>query len=169
MSYSYTTTKSTTSTVTETRHISFKVGTDLKRMQRFYAMPNDEQIKDYERELVALLMGDYLDKIEYGFMTDSRVWRLALRYQARYGGVLISDDDPGSIPLGVDLSGCRFHSFFIGTQKWEYLSEHDRVRVYEDAGVMLRRIAGTEPSGRWFADRTYSAGGRGVERASVRP
>ena len=168
MSYSYTTTESTTFTVTYAKHIAIKVGTDLKRMQRFYGTPDDKQIVDYERELVALMMGNYLDKIEYGFMTVSRAWRLALKYQARYGGVLIADDDPGKIPLGIDVSGCHFHSFFIGTQRWETLSGYDRERVYEKAGVSLRRVAGTEPFGRWSADRTYSSGGRGVERSSLR-
>lgn len=167
MSYSYTTTGSTTFTVTYAKHIAIKVGTDLKRVQRFYRTPDDDQIMDYERELVALMMGNYLDKIEYGFMTVSRTWRLALKYEARYGGVLIADDDPGKIPLGIDVTGCHFHSFFIGTQRWTALSAYDRERVYEEAGVSLRRVAGAEPFGRWRADRTYSAGGRGVERSSL--
>lgn len=168
MSYSYATTESTTFAVTYAKHIAVKAGTDLKRMQRFYGEPSDEQIEDYEKELIALLMGSYLDKIEYGFMTSSRSWRVALRYEARYGGVLIADDDPGKLPLGTDISGCVFHSFLVGTHRWEALSYHDRDRVYQQAGVGFRRKMGTEPSGNWSADRTYSAGGRGVVRSSSR-
>lgn len=168
MSYSYTTTGSTTFTVTYAEYIAIKVGTDLKRMQRFYGEPDDEQIADYEKELTALLMGSYLDKIEYGFMTASRSWRVALRYEARYGGVLIADDDPGKLPLGTNIYGCSFHSFLIGTYRWEALSDYERDRVYQRAGVGFRRKIGTEPSGNWSADRTYSAGGRGVVRSSSR-
>lgn len=166
MSYSYTTTQSTTFTVTHARHIAIKVGTDLKRMQRFYGMPSDQHIEDYEKEVVALLKGSYLDRIEYGFRTGGGQWRVALRYRARYGGVLIADDDPGRIPLGVDTSGCKFHSFLVSTSRWDALSKEVQEYVYREAGVSFRRTAGSEPVGNWIADKTYSTGGRGVERSS---
>ncbi len=56
MSYgTYTTTESVTFTVTHAQHIVSKIGTDLKRMQRFYHQPNDEKIAQYEKEVITLL------------------------------------------------------------------------------------------------------------------
>ena len=45
MTYSYT--QTTTFTITHARHLVAKVATDLKRMQRFYGSPNDDDIVDY--------------------------------------------------------------------------------------------------------------------------
>ena len=163
----YTTTDSETFTVTHARHIAIKIGTDLKRMQRFYGRPNDKQITDYEKEVIALLKGDYIDRIEYGFKTSDGMWRMALKYEARQGGVLITDDSPGGIRPGVDVTGCQFHSFLVTNHRWASLSVEDRESVYKEADVSFRRKAGEEPSGNWMIDKVYSAGGRGVQRSSL--
>ena len=163
----YTTTRSTTFTVTHAQYVAIKVGTDLKRMQRFYGEPRDDRIADYEKEFVALLKGSYLDNIEYGFVANSAEWRVALRYAARYGGVVIADDDPGKVRPGVNIVGCLFHSFLVTTFAWHMLPEDEKERVYSDAEVSFRRTEGNEPSGNWLSDKTYSAGGRGVQRSSL--
>ena len=166
MSYdTFTTSDSNTLTVTHTTHIAVKIGTDLKRIQRFYGKPGDDQIETYEREVIALLKGDYFDKIEYGFKSENGSWRIALKYEARYGGVLIADNKPGKIPIDVDISRCKFHSFLIGNYKWEQLSATQQDRVYKDVNIPFRRVAGSEPEGTWRYDKTYSAGGRGVVRS----
>ena len=163
----FTTSSSDTFTVTHAIHIAVKIGTDLKRMQRFYKQPTDDEIKQYEREVIALLKGDYLDKIEYGFKAENGSWRIALKYEARYGGVLIADDNPGKIPIGADISRCKFHSFLIGNNKWHLLTDDEKEKVYENAEISFRRVGGIEPEGNWMYDKTYSAGGRGVVRSCV--
>ena len=168
MSYgTYTTTESETFTVTHARHIAIKVGTDLKRMQRFYESPNDERIANYEKEAIALLEGDYLDRIEYGFKTNDGTWRMALKYEARHGGVLIADDSPGGIRPGIDIMNCQFHSFLVTNYRWAALSEEDKERIYKEAEVSFRRTEGHEPLGNWTVDKVYSTGGRGVQRSSL--
>ena len=67
MSTSYTVTDAITFTVTHAWHLATKVGTDLKRLQRFYGVPSDGDIAEFEGELVGLLKGGYLGKIAYGF------------------------------------------------------------------------------------------------------
>ena len=166
-SSTYSTTRSETFTVTHAWHIAVKVGTDLKRMQRFYGAPGDPEIADYEKEFVALLKGNYLDKIEYGFRVPGGEWRVAVRYEARYGGVIIADNDPGRIRMGVDVAGCDFHSFLFTNLLWSSLTAQQRDRLYAEAEVGFRRTEGTEPDGRWTVDKVYSAGGRGVQRSSV--
>lgn len=67
MSDSYSYTESRTFTVTHARHMAAKVATDLKRMQRFYGKPSDENIADYESEATEMLRAGYLDTVTYGF------------------------------------------------------------------------------------------------------
>ncbi len=67
MTSSYTFSASTTFTITHARHITAKVATDLKRVQRFYGKPTNAQIADYEQELTELLKGGYVDWVAYGF------------------------------------------------------------------------------------------------------
>lgn len=160
----YTTTTSETFTVTHAWHIAIKIGTDLKRMQRFYRQPYDNEISDYEKEAVALLCGDYLDWVTYGFSKNGQ-WIIALKYAARYGGVLIADDSPGRVPLGVDISGCQFTSVLAYTHKWQQLNYIQKQRIYRDAEVSFAgREPGSDYRGDWQSDRAYSAGGRGVLR-----
>ena len=168
MSYgAYTTTESETFTVTNAVYIAVKIGTDLKRMQRFYGAPTDERIADYEKEATALLKGDYLQRIEYGFKSSSGIWRMALKYEARHGGVLIADDDPGGIRPLVQVSDCQFHSFLVTNHRWAALSQEEQDLVYNEADISFRRSEGIEPSGTWMVDRVYSSGGRGVQRSSL--
>ena len=163
----YTTTRSETFTVTHAWHIVVKIGTDLKRMQRFYGRPTDQEIDDYEKEAVALLCGDYLDWVTYGLYKHEQ-WIVALKYAARYGGVLIADDSPGRLPLGVDVSGCQFTSMLAYTAKWRQLNAIQQQRIYKDAGVSFTsRVFRPDYQGAWRSDRTYSAGGRGVLRYTV--
>ena len=58
MSYSFTLSETATFTVTHARHMAAKVATDLKRMQRFYGVPNDCAITAYETEVIELLKAD---------------------------------------------------------------------------------------------------------------
>lgn len=165
----YTTTQSETFTVTHARHIVAKVAADLKRMQRFYGQPHDNDIDTYEKESTALLRGDYLDTITYGFHRGG-VWVFALKYVARQGGVLIADDTPGRVPLGVDTRGCQFASFLEGNGRWDALGEDAKRHVYADAGLRYFRVpgAGYGEGGRdWNADKVYSAAGRGVLRHTI--
>ena len=101
MSYSYTQTETTTFTITHARHMASKVATDLKRLQRFYYTPSDQQICDYETEIIELLKGGYLAEVTYGFRRDGKWIEPALRYTARdLAGNVANDDDPGRIRRG---------------------------------------------------------------------
>ena len=161
----YTSTYSQTFTVTHAQHVAAKVATDLKRMQRFYPQEwaDDDDIDYYEREAVILLKGNYLQSVSYGLIRGSQ-WIVALLYVARYGGVLIADDDPGRVPRNANASGCQFGSVLQGTAKWHQLNDVQKRRVYADGGISLIREEGEGFQGNWRADKVYSAGGRGVLR-----
>ncbi|HEV2146274.1 MAG TPA: hypothetical protein VGR37_02565 [Longimicrobiaceae bacterium] len=169
MSSSYTVTEAVTFTVTHARHIASRVATDLKRMQRFYISPIDAHIAAYETEAIELLKVGYLDTVIFGFMRDGRWIEPTLRYRARdLAGASAKDDDPGRVRPGADISGASFNSHLTYSAAWHNLSDAER-HSFEQR-LPFKRSGAAEPgvSGYFAEDRTYSAGGRALDRASVR-
>ena len=169
MSYSSTFTESSTFTVTHARHMAAKVSTDLVRMQRFYYSPSDADIDAYEVEVIALLKAGYLGRIWYGFKRYGCWIEPTIKYTARelYSSSA-ADDDPGKIRPGADNSGASFHSFLSYSDAWNDLTQHEQ-ELFKKTLPFYRNSA-TEPlvNGHLMPDRTYSSGGRAIDRASVR-
>lgn len=169
MSYSFTLSESTTFTVTHARHLAAKVATDLKRMQRFYREPNDRQIIDFELEATELLRAGYLGTITYGFRRNGRWVEPTLRYTARdlveAGGY---DDDPGRVRPWANTQGAHFHSYLTYSSAWNRLTSGERASFKKH--LPFERHGAPEPgvSGYWMSDRRYSAGGRALDRVSIR-
>lgn len=166
---SYTTTQTSSFTVTHARYIASKVATDLKRFQRFYDSPIDNWIDAYEGELAGLLKYDLVDNVVYGFQRNSLWTPASVRYRALPGGSLLADDDPGKIRPGIDVAGARFTSFLSYSTAWSALSQSERDSI--EQGLPIQRSTGSPPAletGAWSDDLSYSAGGRGLGRSSVR-
>lgn len=168
MSYSATITETTTFTVTHARHMAAKVAADLKRMQRFYGQPSDAQIAAYEEEVVELLKAGYLGKVWYGFKRDGKFIEPALRYTARELAGFADNDDPGRVRPGGNINGASFYSFLTYSFAWDVLDPAEREAFKRR--MPLDRSNASEPgvSGYLEQDRTYSSGGRALDRASVR-
>ena len=169
MTYSQTFTETSTFTRTHARHMATKVAADLKRMQRFYGSPSDSDIADYETEVIELLKDGYLGTVTYGFRRHGYWIEPTLQYSARdLAGGIASDDDPGRVRPRADVSGASFWSYLTYSRAWDSLSESQRQAVKERLPV--KRTGAAEPgvNGYWSADRTYSAGGRALDRGSVR-
>lgn len=170
MTFSTTFTESTTYTITHARHVGAKVATDLRRIQRLYeGRPDDSQIADYEAEIIALMKAGYVDHVTYGFKRDGVFIEPSLRYTAaEILGSAAIDDDPGKIRPGANVTGATFTSFLSYTWAWWGLSEAQRATV--KSNLPFQRSTGTEPgiSGYLDQDRTYSAGGRSLQRATLR-
>ena len=169
MSYSSTFTESSTFTVTHARHMAAKVATDLVRVQRFYSSPSDADIDAYEEEVIALLKAGYLGRVWYGFKRDGSWIEPTIKYTARdlYNGSA-ADDDPGRIRPGADISRASFYSFVTYSAAWGDLTPSEK-DAFKKSLPFYRRSA-TEPPvyGYLLPDRTYSSGGRALDRASVR-
>lgn len=169
MTFSSTYTASDTYTLTHAKHVSAKVATDLRRMQRFYGAPSDREIEEFETELAALLNAGYVDRVTYGFQRNGVFIEPSLRYTAAElsGGAAI-DDDPGKVRPGASIVDARFSSFLCYSSAWSRLTSAQQTS-FED-GLPFGRSNGSEPgiSGYLDSDRTYSAGGRGLQRATVR-
>jgi hypothetical protein len=169
MTTSYTQTETATFTVTHAKHMAAKVASDLKRMQRFYGSPSDDKISLFEAEITELIRCGYLSEVTYGFQRDGNWIEPALRYTARdLMGMSSSDDDPGRISPRADITGATFYSFLTYNSAWFDLSEADRTAVQNR--IPLKRSTAAEPgiNGYLSNDRIYSAGGRSLNRSSVR-
>ena len=170
MTFSSTFTESTTYTITHARHVGAKVATDLRRIQRLYnGRPNDSQIVDYEAEIIALMKAGYVDHVTYGFKRAGVFIEPSLRYRAaEILGSAAIDDDPGKIRPGANISGATFGSFLNYTSAWFSLTDAQRAAFR--SSLPFTRSTGSEPgiSGYLQQDRTYSAGGRSLQRATIR-
>ncbi len=166
-SYSYSSTQ--TFTVTHAKHLASKVATDLKRIQRFYGQPSDSSISNYEAELIELLKGGYLEAVTYGFQANDRWIEPTVKYTAKEllsnGG---TDDDPGKIRPGANIAGATFRSFLTYSSKWFDLSVSEQQSI--ERNLPFQRTAASEPgvSGYFDNDKTYSSGGRTLDRSSVK-
>jgi len=169
MSMSFTQTDTTTFTETHAKHISAKVAADLKRMQRFYGAPSDSHIAQLEAEMIAFLKAGYLGKVTYGFKRDGNWINPTLRYTARdLADAASNDDDPGRVLPGADVTQAGFNSYMNYSAKWSTLTQGQQ-EAFEN-GLPFARVGAPEPGviGYFVEDRTYSAGGRALDRQSVR-
>lgn len=169
MSYSYSYTESSTFTVTHARYMATKVATDLKRMQRFYGHPSDTRITQFEAEATELMKAGYLGALTFGFQRNGNWIEPTLRYTARdLAGASASDDDPGRIRPGADVSGAVFKSYLTHSAAWNQLTLAQQEAF--EATLPFSRNGTPEPgiTGYLATDRTYSSGGRALDRATVR-
>ena len=168
MSSSFTYTGTQTFTRAHAKRISFKVATDLKRMQRLYGLPTDLEIEKCERELIELVTARYLRTVTYGYRRDDSWIEPTVRYTAFELADPEFGDDPGRVRARADISGASFYSYLIYSSAWDALS-----RAEQDAfkkRLPFERGGAPEPSidGYLQRDLSYSAGGRGLQRATVR-
>jgi len=169
MSSSYSITESSTFTVTHARHMAAKVATDLKRMQRFYGKPTDERIAQFEAEVVELLKAGYLGTVSYGFKRNDQWIEPTLRYTAKdLMGASSVDDDPGKLRASANVNGATFHSYLTYSPAYHALASADQTSF--EARLPFSRGNAAEPTvnGYLIDDRTYSSGGRALNRSSVR-
>lgn len=156
-------------TATHARHIAAKVATDLKRMQRFYGQPSDLSIGQYEAELIELLKEGVLGSVAYGFKRNGAWIVPTLRYTERdLRGGSANDDDPGLIRPGADITNASFYSYLTYNAKWSSMSTSERQAI--EGRLPFPRGDAPRPgvNGFFSDDKTYSAGGRALNRATVR-
>lgn len=170
MSSAFSFTESSTFTVTHARHMAAKVATDLKRLQRLYpGGPTNTRITQFEAEATALIKAGYLESVSYGFQRDGKWIEPTLQYTARdLMGGSVDDNDPGRVRPGADVSGATFKSFLCYSSSWFRLSQAEQDEF--EAGLPFSRSDAPQPgvSGYLSEDKIYSAGGRALQRATVR-
>lgn len=169
MSFSYTNSSTQTFTLTNAKYLASKVSADLKRIQRFYGFPSDERIANYETELIEFLKRGFLSEISYGFQKDDKWIEPTLKYTAKdLSGSIGSDDDPGKIRPGADVSGATFYSYMVYSSSYDNLSQSEK-DVFEGT-LPFSRNGAPEPgiNGYVSSDKSYSSGGRSLDRSSIK-
>ena len=168
MSISYTDTTSESFTILHAKYLASKVATDLQKFHRFYnGQPTLEWIDKYEKELAVLLKYKAVSSVIYGFKRNGKWTEAAVQYTVMPDGSLSSNDDPGKIRPGLDVSGASFTSFLHW--KTAHLTAAESAAL--DNEVPFQRGTGETPpleAGYWANDLNYSAGGRGLGRATVK-
>ena len=146
-----------------------KISADLKRLQRFYGEPSDYNISTFELEVIGLLRKGYLRTVAYGYKRHNQWIEPTLKYNAiDLMGISSNDDDPGRIRPGANISGASFYSYLTYSAKWDQLSQDER-DAFKKTLPFSRSSAG-EPTinGYLSQDKTYSSGGRALNRETVR-
>lgn len=169
MSTSFTFSDTVTFSHTHAFHLAAKVAADLKRVQRLYGAPSDVAIAEYEGEIVGLLKAGYLGTVTYGFRLDGNWIEPTLRYTAQdLAGAAANDDDPGRVRPGANIAGATFYSYLTYSSAWDRLSFDEQQRFKD--GLPVSRSGAPEPgaNGYFSADKTYSAGGRALNRTTMR-
>jgi hypothetical protein len=146
-----------------------KVAADLKRMQRLYGSPDDNLISSYEKEIVELLKAGVLDFVFYGYKREGNWIEPTLKYSAKdLSNSESTDDDPGKIRPGANISNASFHSFLSYNSRWYQLQDGERATIR--ASLPFDRTSGQQPGilGYLKDDLVYSSGGRALNRSTVR-
>jgi len=113
-----------------------------------------------------LLKAGYFGILTVGFRRNDQWIEPTLRYTARdLSGTSANDNDPGRVRPGANITGASFYSYLI-YPPWVTEAEKDAFQKR----MPFYRGGAPEPSisGYLIADLTYSAGGRALDRASVR-
>lgn len=158
-----------TFTITHAKYLASKLAADLKRVQRLYGSPSDSSISSYEQEMTQLLKAGYLDEVKYGFKYNGNFVEPTLIYSAQdLAGANSTDDDPGKIKPGADISGAKFSSFLSYSSSWFELSRKEQVEF--EKFLPFKRTEAAEPgiNGYLAQDKTYSNGGVSLNRSSVK-
>lgn len=164
-------TASSTSTFTRTHaaYLASKLAADLRQMQIFYDAPSDVEIDKYLEEAIILILGGYLECVEYGFQQNgNRV--VCLKYVVRTDGTIQTDDRSGRVTPGVDVSGAVWYSSLTKNNAFASLTWEEQQRV--EQLLPIKRLPGYPPgngNGYWTTDKAYSANGTGMQRSTFKP
>ena len=154
-------------TETHAKHLAAKVATDLKRIQRFYGLPSDKDIDEYEQEITQFLKKGFLKEVTYGYKRDDKWIQPTLKYSSKDLANTGIDDNPGKVRPGADVSGAGFYSYMTFSDSYFNSTTDEREKFGES--LPFKRSGADYPStdGYFSNDRSYSSGGRGLDRSSL--
>lgn len=167
MSYSITETR--TFTISHARYVTSKIAADLDLMRAYYGRPSADDITRYAEEAAILLNGRYLQSVEYGFKREGKAI-FSLKYVARSDGTLQTDDRPGRVPFGLNVTGAGWYSYLSYSDSFFRLNSEQQAKI--TASLPVSRSDGPSPetgNGYWEQTRCYSSNGEGVVRNIFRP
>lgn len=162
-------TQTNTFTRTHAEYLASKIAADLLQMQHFYGNPSDSEIDKYLQELIILLLGGYLDSVDYGYRKDNK-WVVVVRYSAQFGSSSTTDDRSGGVYPGADITGSTWGSYLRKNSKYNNLPLPEKTRIEEL--LPIPRSAQDEPgyqAGSWTSEKSYQNGDASLDRKIFRP
>jgi hypothetical protein len=137
---------------------------------QLYGHPTESQINNFGTELALLLRDGCVQEYEFGFQKEEKRI-LCLRYTVDSSGNLnASDDRPGGLVAGVNVSAASFYNQLTWSSAWNRLPQQEKDRI--SAGLPFRRVTKDGPMdglGYWQEDRSYSSKGVLLSRKTFRP
>jgi Bacterial HORMA domain family 1 len=169
MSFTMTRTTTESFTLAHAKELASKVTADMRRCQQIYGKPEDAWINAYGTELALLLNQGFVEEYEFGFLrTGARI--LSWSYTVNSAGQLTTNDRPGRMVTGIDISGADWFNRLNKTRKFWSLPKEQRERF--EAELPVKRTVSDPPpdgAGRWVYDLNYSAGGVTLGRKTFQP
>jgi hypothetical protein len=143
------------------------VATDLRRINRFYGQPSENDIEKYQEEVTQLLKHGYLKKVTYGFKRGDNWIEPTFMYTAAdLAGY--PDDDPGKIRPNKNVDDAAFYSYLEYSPAWWLISEDDQQSFKEALPFYRGTGAVPQVDGYVETDKSYSSGGKSLSRSTVR-
>jgi hypothetical protein len=158
-------------TLTKAKYLASKVAADMRRCQQLYGAPSDASINDYGTELALMLRDGYVSTYEFGYVRhsdDERV--LTWRYSVDSSGNLTSDDRPGRILAGVNITGATMRNRLCHSAAWYLLTSEQQAAV--EQCMPFQRLARPDYGsslGIWQSDLYYSSSGTLMRRQTFKP
>jgi hypothetical protein len=136
-------------------------------MQSLYGRPLDNEIADYQQEIILLLKEGLLTSVDYGFQKNG-TWILALSYEANNISGILIDNNPGRVPIGINITGASWYSYLRKNSQYYSLSQAERDAI--DGRITIKRSSATDPqtglSGQY--DKIYGASSQQLNRKVIK-
>ncbi len=162
-------TRTTSITMTDVRHVLWRIASDLRVLRAQHAMLTAEREEQIREDLIAFIYRNFVDQIEFRFVhpaTNTACYRVRYALTRSWSG----DDDDGSGGLRFrDLRGTTFSVIISYTRLWINLSENDKIvfrKTLKRSWDRAEDVA--DGSGYWTTDRNYGSGGLGASRSVFR-
>jgi hypothetical protein len=160
-------THTSTFTITHAEYLASKIAADLFQMQRIYGYPSSDTIANYQQEVVLLIKEGFLGSIDYGFKkADS--WVVALSYEANNVTGNLIDNNPGRIPLDINIAGATWGSYLRTNSKFDNLDPAEQGAIRDR--INIKRVNASDPQTGLIGsyDKIYSANDRQLNRKVIK-
>lgn len=163
-------TRTVSVTMTDVRHVVWRIGSDLRGLRAQYNMITAEMEEAVIADLTAFVYRGFIDNIEFRFLDKTTAaGRFRVQYPLTRARSDDRDDDSGGIRYR-DLGNTDFSVIVTYSQAYLALPSAEREafrRALKCSWGAAARIA--DGAGYWTTDRSYGSGALGASRSVFLP
>ena len=162
-------TRTASITMTDVRHVLWRIETDLRVLRAHHGLITAEYEQHVLADLLLFIYRSYVERIEFGFVDSVATTRkYAVRYALTRNWSGEDDDDAGGLRY-QDLRGTLFKVLIWYSPTWKALPPRDKAAFLQTLKIGWGPVADIpDGAGSWAADRTYGSGGLGATRSVFR-